>query len=337
MKKYLVDVPVKINIWIRPRCQEKQFEVIKQARPSILFLVSDGGRNEEEWKLIERNRALYETIDWECTIYKLYEEENQGMYAMSSKSRDLIWSKVDRCIFLEDDVIPSVSFFRYCKEMLERYKDDMRISVIDGMNPLGVYDEVNADYFFSHVGGSIWGFATWKRVMDEFGDFEYAHDSYVLAELLRSSKSIPGFDKQIKSYINGDLINNHPAGCEYYLAIARYLQNQMHIIPKKNMICNIGYGDDAAHATEYKLIPKRIRQLYNMDTYELEFPLKHAKYMIDDREFGKMKSRMLGEGNLLIFLCSKAEHLFNIVRYRRFDKIANRLCRIVKRERRIER
>ena len=29
---FLVDVPVKINIWIRPDCQKKQFEIIKQAK-----------------------------------------------------------------------------------------------------------------------------------------------------------------------------------------------------------------------------------------------------------------------------------------------------------------
>lgn len=43
-KPWLVDVPVKVNIWIRPECQRKQFEALKQARPSILFIQSDGGR-----------------------------------------------------------------------------------------------------------------------------------------------------------------------------------------------------------------------------------------------------------------------------------------------------
>ena len=52
LKKYLVDIPVRINIWIRPECQRRQFEVIKKARPSILFIQSDGGRNDEEWQAI---------------------------------------------------------------------------------------------------------------------------------------------------------------------------------------------------------------------------------------------------------------------------------------------
>ena len=163
MKPFLVDVPVRINIWIRPDCQRKQFEVLKQARPSIMFLISAGGRNENEWEAIRANRAMFDSeIDWECTVYKLYEEENNGLYAMAAKCRELVWSMVDRCIFLEDDLLPSVSYFRYCAELLEKYKDDLRVSVICGMNHLGICEDVNADYFFSRQ-GSIWGTATWKR------------------------------------------------------------------------------------------------------------------------------------------------------------------------------
>lgn len=112
MKPYLVDVPVKINIWIRPECQRRQFEIIKQARPSILFVTSDGGRNEKEWELIKQNRKIYdEEIDWECKVYKLYMDHNLGLYAMGKERENLIWNTVDRCIMLEDDILPSVSFF----------------------------------------------------------------------------------------------------------------------------------------------------------------------------------------------------------------------------------
>ena len=86
LKPFLVDVPVRVNIWIRPTCQIRQFEILKQARPSIMFLISDGGRNEKEWEAIHKNREIFDTqIDWECTIYKLYEEKNNGLYTMSRK------------------------------------------------------------------------------------------------------------------------------------------------------------------------------------------------------------------------------------------------------------
>ena len=101
MEKYLVDVPVRINIWIRPECQRRQFEVIKKARPSILFIQSDGGRNDEEWQAIYANRKMIdEGIDWDCQVYRLYEEKNNGLYSMAKKTYSLIWKTVYRCILL---------------------------------------------------------------------------------------------------------------------------------------------------------------------------------------------------------------------------------------------
>ncbi len=88
-KPYLVDVPVRVNVWIRPEAQRRQFEVLKEARPSVLFLISDGGRNEKEWEAIRQNRALFENeIDWDCKVYKIFEETNNGLYTMSRKGAD---------------------------------------------------------------------------------------------------------------------------------------------------------------------------------------------------------------------------------------------------------
>lgn len=336
MKPYLVDVPVKINIWIRPECQKRQFEVIKKARPSILFLVSDGGRNEQEQKLIAENRKLYENIDWECTVYKIYEQENQGMYTMAQKSRELIWSKVDRCIFLEDDIIPSVSFFRYCSEMLERYKDDLRVHIVNGMNHLGVYEEVNTDYFFSSF-GSIWGFATWKRVFDAFGDFEYAKDNYVMKNLLSNAKEHPKLCKSIQGYPNGELVDGHPAGGEFYFALAVYLQNQLNIIPKKNMINNIGCTDDAAHSNALKKLPKGIHQVFNMKTYEIEFPLKHLDYVIPDYNYEKKQKRIMARNHPMVQFYRKIEFVIRSIYYGDAKKIIDKVIGKLKREKKIER
>ena len=78
MKPYLIDVPVKVNIWTRPECQRKQFEVIKQARPSILFVTSDGGRNEREWQLIYQNRKISNKPNASEELEELYKKYGNG-------------------------------------------------------------------------------------------------------------------------------------------------------------------------------------------------------------------------------------------------------------------
>ena len=50
-----------------------------------------------------------------------------------------MFEKEDRGIVLEDDDVVSDSFFYFCEELLEKYKDDERINMICGMNHLGHY------------------------------------------------------------------------------------------------------------------------------------------------------------------------------------------------------
>lgn len=316
MKPYLVDVPVRVNIWIRPECQKRQFEVIKQARPSIIFLQSDGGRNEKEWAAIYENRKLIdEGIDWDCKVYRVYEDHNNGLYAMSYKVQDLIWNTVDRCVFLEDDYVPSVSFFRFCEVLLEKYKNDERIECICGMNHEGITEEVNSDYFFSRE-GSVWGTATWKRVIESGKKmFEYANDPYVLKLLEQRTKHNKFIWEQIIGYAKDTMFGGHIAGGEFKTSFDMYGQNRLQIIPKKNMICNIGFGEEATHATAYHKLPRGIRRVFNMKTYEYEFPLKEAQYVIPDIGYEKRRNRIMAQGHPEILFFRKVESLFLSLKY----------------------
>lgn len=294
MKPYLVDVPVRVNIWIRPQCQREQFEVLKKARPSILFLQSDGGRNDKEWEAINENRAIFENeIDWECTVYKIYEEKNLGLYAMGRKVSAFIWERVDRCVFLEDDYVPSVCFFQYCAELLEKYKDDLRIDCICGMNHLGKSEDVTSDYFFSRQ-GSIWGTATWKRAVEmRDREFEYGKDEYVMKLLKQRTRHNKIFRKRVEAYAKQEYYEGHVAASEFFHEFSMYGHNQLQIIPKVNLIKYTGATANSAHAEELKKLPRGIRRVFNMETYEMEFPMKHAKYVIPDVEYEKKRNRIM--------------------------------------------
>lgn len=234
MKPFLVDVPVLLFVFIRPDTLTKVFDVIKEARPSRLFLVSDGPRenNSTDKIKIQQSRKIVEDIDWDCEVHRIYFNENQGMYETFRKAMDYVFERVDRCIFLEDDVITSVSFFDYCREMLEKYKDDLRVNMVCGMNHLETYNEASADYFFTK-GASIWGFALWKRTYNLFYDFAYGGDKYSLNLLVENAKDYKQFQRSLVGYSNDYNYNGHPAGPEFYLALTMFSQNQLNIVPKK--------------------------------------------------------------------------------------------------------
>ena len=328
LKPFLVDVPVRVNIWIRPECQRAQFEVLKQARPSIMFLVSDGGRNEKEWAAIKKNRELFDTeIDWDCTVYKVYEEENQGLYTMGRKGSQLIWSKVDRCIFLEDDQVPSVSYFKYCAELLEKYKDDTRIVSICSMNYAGIWESATNDYFFSER-GPIWGQATWKRSYEQRDfDLEYAKDPYVMNLLRSKLKDDKSYLKTVEGYAKNSNHGGHIPGGEFLSRLEVCAQNRLYIIPKYNMMCNIGCTENGTHASEYRLMPHAIRKIFNMKTYEYDFPLKHPKYMIADGDYKALEEKILCRNRPVSLLFRKAEIALLQLKYKGISGVFKRLKR----------
>ena len=121
MKPALVDVAVLILFFNRPEPLKAVFSQVKKARPSKLFLYQDGPRNEKDMPGILACREVVKDIDWECEVQQLYQEKNYGCDPSEYMSQKWAFSHVDKCIVLEDDDIPSLSFFPFCKELLDKY------------------------------------------------------------------------------------------------------------------------------------------------------------------------------------------------------------------------
>ena len=121
MKPFLVDVPVLILFFNRPQQLSQVFEQVRNARPSKLFLYQDGPRGEHDLPGIKACREVTDQIDWDCKVHRMYQEKNYGCDPSEYISQKWAFSMVDKCIVLEDDDVPSVSFFTFCKEMLDKY------------------------------------------------------------------------------------------------------------------------------------------------------------------------------------------------------------------------
>ena len=126
----MVNVPVLILFFNRPDALKSVFEQVRKAQPTTLFLYQDGPRGEHDLPGIEGCRKVVENVDWPCEVHRLYQEKNYGCDPSEYLSQKWAFSHVDKCIVLEDDSIPSLSFFTFCKEMLDRYEHDTRISMI---------------------------------------------------------------------------------------------------------------------------------------------------------------------------------------------------------------
>lgn len=317
MENYKIEVPVLLIFFSRPGCFSKVFEQVKIARPSKLFLYQDGARegNEKDVIGIQKCREIAEDIDWECEVHRFYQEKNVGCDPSEFIAQKWAFSYVDRCIILEDDDVPSQSFFPFCAELLERYKYDNRINMICGMNNLESVDSPYS-YLFSMT-GSIWGWATWKRVADQWeGDYAFLNPGYEkekLYDMLRMHSLYP--DRREKTWEA-----NKSSGVEHYetiLGLGQYTNHQLNIVPTQNMIINIGNTPEGSthSASGIEEIPKGLRRIYTMKSYEIEFPLKHPKYVIEDVDFQKKMNRLMATGHPMVGMYRKFERAFLIMRH----------------------
>ncbi|MEY8330536.1 MAG: hypothetical protein K1W19_10370 [Lachnospiraceae bacterium] len=310
MKDYLVDVSVLLIFFSRSEQFKQVFEQVKKARPSRLFLYQDGPRadREDDIKGIMACRAIAEDIDWNCKVERLYQKENKGCDPSEYLAQKWAFSYVDKCIVLEDDDVPAISFFTFCKDLLDRYEYDNRIMLISGFNHEEVTKGLPYDYLFtSNV--SIWGWATWKRVIDTWdAKYEFLEDEYAMrlfqlklknAQLLRGlTKVCERHKKENKEFYETILISN------------QWMQNGLSIVPRKNMITNIGIISDSTHFSgDIQSQPKAMQKIYTMKRFEIKFPLKHPKYIMEDYEFKDRVYRIMGWNHPLVKIYRSLEVL----------------------------
>lgn len=129
-----LEVPAAFLIYKRPDVMRRVFATIAAARPRRLYVIADGPRDESEAARCAEARAIIEGVDWDCEVFTNYAETNLGLKRRVSSGLDWVFAHEEQAIILEDDCLPDSTFFRFCAELLERYRDDERIMHISGNN-----------------------------------------------------------------------------------------------------------------------------------------------------------------------------------------------------------
>ena len=323
-----IDVAVLMLFFNRPDHFQQVFDEVRKARPARLFLYQDGPRGERDLPGIEACRQIVadEHIDWECEVHRNYLEKNQGCDPSEYLSQKWAFSMVDKCIVLEDDDVPSQSFFPFCKEMLDRYEHDERIAMIAGFNEDEISPDCEDSYFFTSV-FSIWGWASWRRVIDRWeGDYAFLRDQQAM-------RNLQGLVRQ-RGY-RDDFIpmcrEHAESGKEYYESIfwaSMLLNSSLAIMPSKNLVNNLGLSDDSTHFSgNMKTTPKAYRKIFTMKRYELDFPLGHPRYVVENVDYKKRVYKVNAWGHPMIKISRSLEELWLNLRYGNFSLIAKAVKR----------
>ena len=325
------DVAVLLLFFTRSDTFQKVFDEVKKARPSRLFLYQDGPRDERDLAGIEACRQIVsdEQIDWECDVRRNYLEHNQGCDPSGFRSHRWAFSLADKVIVLEDDVVPSQSFFTFCKEMLDRYEHDERVSMIAGFNTDEVTPDVPYDYFFTSC-FSIWGWASWRRVAQRWeADYAFMHDDFNRRQLELMAR-----ERDFRHSMLTMFRDHSRSGKEYFETIYwadMILNSGLTIMPTKNLINNIGLTGDSTHfSAELQTMPHRLRRIFTMPRHELTFPLRHPRYVIENVAYKERAYKVRAWNHPWTKVGYSLEELWLNLKAGSFSHIARSLMRRIK-------
>jgi hypothetical protein len=239
--------PVLFLIFNRPQTTGKVFQIIREAKPSKLYIAADGPRKrkQREKEKCDETRSIVNQVDWQCEIKTLFRDENLGCGKAVSEAVSWFFQNEEEGIILEDDILPHPDFFPYCEELLAKYRNIDEVKFISGRNYLFGEKASDDSYYFSAY-NHVWGWAGWRKTWEIYDftlqdksekDFENAIRFYF------DDMNAIRFWKIIFKKMKYKKIDTW----DYQLTISLWFNRALSIIPNTNLVQNIGFGEDATH------------------------------------------------------------------------------------------
>ena len=290
-------IPVVLFTFRRTETVLKILAVLREAKIEKLYLFSDGPRNAEEAKDVDcARKTILESIDWPCTVIPVFHESNVGVFAQIGEGALSVFSKEERAIFLEDDNLPSISFFDYCAEMLDKFEDDEKILWVCGTNYEGESKYLNSDYVYTHhllpCGWASWSKKFLKYYQTSFKDL---NKSEVKRTLFKNYESKSLYRQQMRSFVNEKYREDHGmrfASWDFHMAYSIRLFNLYGIAPKINQITNIGIDQYSIHGGTTKNHPNTAK-FCEIKSGVISFPMKGPNHFGTNKTFERNITKII--------------------------------------------
>jgi hypothetical protein len=269
--------PILFMVFNRPDATRRVFEVIRNVKPLRLFVAADGPRENktgEEEECSAVRQIIDEGITWDCEVKTLFRDRNLGCKVAVSGAIDWFFEHVEEGIILEDDCLPHLTFFGFCDELLNKYRDDKRIAQISGDNFQFGKKRTEYSYYFSCY-NHIWGWASWRRAWKNYDvDMKLwpeVRDNGWLDDLLGNKRLTKYWTQIFERCYQGKIDT-----WDYQWTFACWIQNCLTILPEVNLISNIGFNVDATHTSCEN------DKSANIPVEAMGFPLRHPPFMSRD-------------------------------------------------------
>ena len=241
------DIPILLIVFNRMDTLQVTFDAIKAQKPKSLFIAGDAARPHiaSEAEKVVAARAIVEQIDWECEVKTLFRETNSGSPALAvTEFISWFFDQVEYGIIFEHDCVPHPDYFAFCRECLLKYRNDERVSAINGVNFQDGQHRGNASYYFSATGTSTWGMASWRRFWKHY---DVTLQNYPFKSMKKDA-DFYGFtwkERMLRNDRYKLLKSRKTNDWTYQTGFASNKIHGLFLVANTNLISNIGGGAEA--------------------------------------------------------------------------------------------
>lgn len=280
-------VPVVFLVFNRPDCTARSLAAIRAARPPRLYVVADGPRADRpgEAALCAEVRTMVEQgVDWPCEVIRDYAPANLGCARRVSSGLDAVFARETEAIILEDDCVPDPTFFRFCAELLERYRDEPRIGQIAGCTFQGAGCDAPTSYYFSRY-PHCWGWATWRRA---WSHYDHAIPGWRNPEAPKwLAEQVPDpAERRYWAHSFSATADGRMNSWAYRWTLALWRRGCLSVTPYRNLVSNIGFHSGATNTRDRNPLADRL-------VSPMPFPLLHPASFAPDHEADARTSRQV--------------------------------------------
>lgn len=270
--------PVLVLYYNRPHFLEQICRRLIESGVSQVFFAGDGPKNEEDKVKVEKCREVINHFypDLPPSSH-LQRSSNLGCRTAVSGSLEWFFHKNECGIVVEDDCLPNQEFFFAMTKLLEKFKVEPEIFLLNGSNFLP--KELVLKGTYRSIYPQIWGWATWadrwQNYRLDFQDSEEiinrAIDSYNL--------KLSGLERFLFKVKWRDVLSRAGQGLidtwDYSLLATMWRSRTRALQIDGSLVLNIGFFEESTHFSS--------KPNWAMDSYRecSDLSENQAKYSIE--------------------------------------------------------
>lgn len=300
------ETPVVVMAFNRPELTKKLMDILALVRPSTLITICDGPRAEfpADSERVLQTREHLRDVAWDCDVIEVFADSNMGLRNRFISGLDFVFSKYESAIILEDDCHPDLSFFPFCREILEKYKSENRVSMVSGNNFGGSW-ESEFSYRFSHS-TNIWGWATWARTWQSFEDSKYKNSwSRDEIDSIRNTFSTRGDFRKLAHLME---ISHNLDTWDVAFSYSCRTKKLVSVVPSVNMVTNLGFGADSTHTLFESFVDE-------VSPGEMSFPLAHPSEVFVSKRLERKEIRFKSRNWILYPMRHPVDTFMRVYRF----------------------